>query len=90
MRLLLSLSFLFLISCGKGGTLIPKKQIIQNIEPAREEMFTYELKGNRCTTGRHEFETHEKACSALLNDSLNNDCAKDERLELYTNESCAS
>lgn len=91
MRLLIfAIVFFSFISCGKEGTIIPKTQIIQKIEPAEEEQFSYEFRGNNCTTGEHAFSTHAKACQALLNDELNNDCAHDRRVQLYENEQCSA
>ena len=91
MKILIFLSVLFVfVSCGKDSNIIPKKQIVQKIEPAEEEEFSYEMTGINCTTGEHFFGSHKEACDGLLDDSLNNNCAENKRMQLYENEQCSA
>lgn len=90
MKLFFILSlFLVVTSCGKPENLWPMKtKAAQNIEPANPEQYSYELKANSCTTGKHEFESFTLACEALKNHELNNDCALAKREELFVNAEC--
>lgn len=44
-----------------------------------EYQFTY----NQCSTGKHKVNSKKEYCDALLNDSLNNNCARELRVQAY-------
>jgi hypothetical protein len=83
MKILLLLLPLVLVSCGKENSLWPQKVQVQSVNPAEPELYSYELSTRRCSTGKHTFNTLAKACDALKNDQLNNDCAIEKREELF-------
>lgn len=90
---LLILTSLFLISCGKNSRFeSPTDLISAYTAPTKgsveEVLFTYELSAGGCTTGYHEFTSFEATCEALLNEDLNNSCAKDKRVSLYETSGC--
>lgn len=75
---------IFLVSCGKNSLpWKPETVYVDSTEPAKAEMYSYELGDKSCTTGNHEFYTVDQACQALLDNELNNNCVEEERLELY-------
>lgn len=76
--LFLLLVHLFVSSCGKN------KFKIYPIGPAQ---FVYEINENSCTTGKHEFFYLIQMCDNLLDNSINNNCALEERRDVF-NESC--
>ena len=41
--------------------------------------YSYNFNVNGCNTGEQNFSTREAMCNALTNDSLNNNCAENER-----------
>jgi len=41
--------------------------------------YTSEVNGNRCTTGKKEFQSLQAYCASLKDDAANNNCAKDKR-----------
>lgn len=45
--------------------------------------FSYEFKVNGCGTGKQQFTAKNAYCDALLNDSLNQNCARELRVETY-------
>lgn len=79
------------VSCGKDNSIWPDSDpvIVYKVNPAESENYTYEIRGNSCTTGYHEFRTFYETCQALRDDNLNNDCAKNKREQLYLSEQCA-
>lgn len=86
---LIMMAMLF-ISCGKDTALWPKQEVtIQKIAPAVEEEYSYELRGNSCTTGVHSSESFFKICDRLLDHTENNDCAEEKRKELFETSKCA-
>lgn len=88
-KLSLLLTLMIFISCGKDSPLIPGSDTVTyKYEPAEGEEYSYELRGTACTTGVHTYTTFEEVCSALTDEELNNSCAEDKRIELFTNEEC--
>lgn len=55
---------------------------------ANEEAFTYEYTENGCNTGKHSFANLDAYCSALQNNSLNNNCAVNSRQSAF-NQKCS-
>ena len=53
-------------------------------------IFKYEYPGNRCSTGQHTLNSKQDYCNALLNDALNNNCAREMRIEIYNRQCTAS
>lgn len=81
--------FTLFISCGKDGSLIPQREeTIYKVEPAETEDYTYEFAKRKCTTGKHSFDTFVKACEGLKDTAKNNDCAEEEREELFQTANC--
>ena len=74
MRVLMMCMLLILVSCGKTTTLV---------NPAKPELYTYELYGENCSTGYHEYYYLNDVCDSLLHDEINNNCAIEERTKLY-------
>lgn len=83
--ILLSLTF---ISCGKLDELAHGGKTTYKVEPAKEEPYSYELLGESCHTGEHEFNSFQAACQGLRDHQLNNNCAEAEREELFLNSDC--
>lgn len=88
----LSLMALSLGACsnggGGGGTPAPAPvvnptPVPNNTSTDVQGQFVYEYKQNGCTTGRHELKSKNAYCDALLNDALNNNCAREMRIETY-------
>lgn len=73
-NLIILLPLVLLVSCGKQKKIIP---------PAMPEMYEYGFNTKECSTGQHNFFTLDEACDALKKDSLNNNCASEEREKLY-------
>lgn len=47
------------------------------------ENYSYSLSETFCETGKHSFSTLNSYCSALQNESLNNNCARSQRQDLF-------
>lgn len=84
-------------SCGKNAHFETPVDLMNAYttpvkDGASEVPFSYKLEdssnGTYCTTGYHEFTSLEETCKALLNDQLNNSCARDQRVNLYYNHDC--
>lgn len=75
-----------LVGCGKDPFKEEKAEVV--VTPATAEPYSYELFKRDCTTGEHKFETLEGTCKALTDEKLNNNCAKEERKSLFTNNGC--
>lgn len=90
-KLLTSLFILFtFISCGKAIDQLRLDSVkVQKVDPVDEEMFSYELRDSGCTTGIQKFAKHEQACLGLKDDNLNQQCAQEERRDLFLSESCS-
>lgn len=56
-----------------GSPNLPNSQMLTELQ--------YEYKMNDCSTGAHKFSTKKDYCDALLNDSLNNSCARELRVQ---------
>lgn len=100
MPIALSLISLVLGACSNGGggegTAVPAPVAAPTPSPVpansgqdTQGQFIYEYKYNGCTTGRRELTTKNAYCDALLDDSLNNNCAREMRVEVY-NRLCAA
>ncbi|NUN04919.1 MAG: hypothetical protein HUU57_04065 [Bdellovibrio sp.] len=91
--------FLVLGACSKdGGGGAP---IVTPVVPAdttvtplpggtQSSVFTYEYKYNGCSTGKHTLNSKQDYCNALLNDVLNNQCAREMRIEVYNRQCTAA
>jgi hypothetical protein len=53
---------------------------------ADKQSYTYSYEQNGCKTGDHEFSSKEDYCKGLLDEGLNNGCAKSMRYEAYKSE----
>ena len=77
------------LSCGNAEKYLnANSKTVYKLEQADAEQYTYELIGQSCSTGEHSFSTFAAVCSALTDDSLNNECARDERELLFSNSEC--
>ncbi|MEK2643843.1 hypothetical protein [Bdellovibrio sp. BCCA] len=78
---------------GGGGTpvtpITPNAPAPTTTVPDVPGEFTYEYKFNGCSTGKHKLLSKKEFCDALLNDTLNNGCARELRIENY-NRSCTT
>ena len=83
MRVLILIALTVLVSCGKP-------EVTYVVKPAEAEQYSYELKNRSCTTGEQSFSTLAKTCEGLMDDKLNNDCARDEREELFESHDCVT
>ncbi|KHD88482.1 MAG: hypothetical protein OM95_08180 [Bdellovibrio sp. ArHS] len=88
--LLLTALTMTLGACGNGsggGQPITAAAPIPNANPTPSavvtEELTYEFSFNGCSTGRHKLLSKKEFCDALLNDALNNSCARELRIEHY-------
>lgn len=75
-------------SNGGGGGAPPVTPITPNSPtptpvPDVAGEFSYEYIYNGCSTGKHKLLSKKEYCDALLNDSLNNNCARELRIEGY-------
>jgi hypothetical protein len=52
--------------------------------------YSYSFESNGCKTGQHSFDSEKNYCEALLNEELNNGCAKEMRIERYKRECSAT
>lgn len=88
--ILIILSLTFVLSCSKKSN---SKKIFKSLSPVevktKNESLSYQIKIGLCDTGLHKFESTEKYCQALQDDTLNNGCALENRKEMYA-EKCAS
>ncbi|WII70793.1 hypothetical protein QJS83_10005 [Bdellovibrio sp. 22V] len=87
---ILSLS---LVACsngggGGGGPVVPGNVVTPPVVDV-SGTFTYEFKVNGCTTGKQIFSSKKAYCDSLLNDSLNQNCAREMRVETY-NRNCTN
>lgn len=83
MKLILIILSIFVItSCGKEKTIRKFKS------EAIPEGYSYYFEEEDCDTGEQIFYRLKDACEGVLNDELNNYCAKEERQQLYES-SCA-
>jgi hypothetical protein len=87
--ILITFSLIFL-SCGQAQELVQGEQTtIYKVSPAEAENYSYELRSNSCSTGKHESESFTGICKNLLDNTLNKDCALEEREELFINSECS-
>lgn len=78
-----------LISCGKDAQLPGQRsEKIVYTAPAEHEPYSYEFVTKTCTTGIKTYSTFIKACEGLMNEKVNNDCAFEQRSDLYTKSGC--
>ncbi|AHZ85849.1 hypothetical protein AB1A81_00975 [Bdellovibrio bacteriovorus] len=90
LQLALSVLALSVAACsnggGGGGGAAPVPATTTTTTPTPVDVqgeFTYEYKFNGCTTGRQKLTSKNAYCDALLNDALNNNCAREMRVETY-------
>ncbi len=67
---------------AQGPVVSPTSTIPTNI-PLVNGKYTYEFSVNNCSTGRREFTTVKDYCDGMLNDALNNNCARDLRVAAF-------
>ncbi|MEN0058382.1 MAG: hypothetical protein AAGB31_06070 [Bdellovibrio sp.] len=84
---LLSLTLL-LGACSDGGggnaaAPVPTTTVPPMSVPDATGNFGYEYTISGCTTGKHTFTSKKAYCNALVNDSLNKNCAREMRVEMY-------
>lgn len=89
-QIALSVLALTLAACsnggGGGGTAAPVTPTTTTTAPTPIDIqgeFTYEYKMHGCSTGRQKLNSKNAYCEALLNDALNNNCAREMRVETY-------
>lgn len=87
-RLVTAVLALALGACSNGGgdgaaTPVVTQTTTTTPLPETPGEFTYELAFNGCSTGKHKLTTKKAYCDALLNDALNNNCAREMRVENY-------
>lgn len=51
--------------------------------PQIKQEYTYEFRANQCSTGKHTLSSKNDYCNALLNDSVNSNCAREMRAQNY-------
>lgn len=79
MKLYITILLLIMIgSCGKEKTIRKFKS------EAMPEAYSYFFSEDDCDTGEQIFYRLEDACRGVLDNELNNFCALEERLELYS------
>ncbi|UXR65559.1 hypothetical protein EZJ49_04750 [Bdellovibrio bacteriovorus] len=89
--IILSALTLSLAACsnggGGGGGTNPPVVVNPNSPtpqvPGTTSEFTYEYHQNGCTTGKQKLASKAAYCDALLNDALNNNCAREMRVETF-------
>lgn len=90
--LLLTATSLVIGACSNGGggqppvtpaTPAPTVSPTTTTQPDVMGQFTYEYKFNGCSTGKHQLSSKKEFCDTLLNDSVNNSCAREMRIESY-------
>jgi hypothetical protein len=74
------LAFLAAPSCGPAP-FKPAKRV--TIKPSS---YSYEFNGQGCKTGKHSFRTEDEYCRALMDDELNNHCARSQRENTYNSQ----
>lgn len=82
---------LFMASCGR-----PQDVTVNNIEPTNCEHtpmpgtveYNYSFTRHGCSTGCHVSYSVKDYCAQLLDDALNNYCAKQERKEAFEQSNC--
>lgn len=74
---LITLSLFIVTSCGKEKTVRKFKS------EAMPESYSYYFEKEDCDTGEQIFYRLKDACAGILDDELNNYCAKEERQQLY-------
>ncbi len=80
---------LTLVSCGAEKKLFqPETKTVQASEPAVSEEFSYAFRERKCETGEHTFSTFAAVCGALKEVERNNDCAEEEREDLFVGAEC--
>lgn len=91
--------FLALGACSNGGgggapIVTPVAPADTTVTPlpggSQTGTFTYEHKYNGCSTGKHTLNSKQEYCNALLNDALNNNCAREMRIEVYNRQCTAA
>ena len=90
MRLMTIIMLLSLfISCGKNQGLWPTRSVaVASVSPAVPEKYSYELRDGNCNTDKHESGSFVKICQMLTDEDLNNNCAKEKRMDLFNKSSC--
>lgn len=74
------------VSCGKKEVAYKQENSAsKTVVPSFNE-FQYELKEANCTTGNQKFDSKPAYCYGLLNDTLNSNCARNERFEKFKTE----
>ncbi len=56
---------------------------VENLDSVNLKKLTYKLRGETCETPLLKFESKEKLCNALLDDDVNEGCARKERLNHF-------
>ena len=85
----LILTLMTFISCGKiEGIANSVSSISPKARPVEIEPFSYQLHGSSCTTGEHEFISFVSTCEALKDNELNQDCALEQRRDLFESSEC--
>lgn len=74
MKILMVILMVFVTSCGKK---------FKVVKPAEPEAYNYAFENKDCSTGEHNFYTLDEICKTLLDESKNNNCAKEKREKLY-------
>lgn len=91
MKLLGVAVFILITSCGKIPEINYDKwseeysqfEIASVAKEADSVAYSYELFDQGCTTDLHEFYNINDICENLLNDEINNNCAKGKRARLH-------
>lgn len=78
------------VSCGKQVSELWPEATTQEAyaDPAVTELYTYEFNGSSCYTGKQAAQTFENICSQLKDHELNENCAYEEREELFLSAGC--
>ena len=86
---LILLSFT-LVSCGKSiNSFLPEAEVQEaEVESAVSENYEYGFRTRTCQTGTHEARSLGEICTIIADDSLNQNCAREEREVLFENSSC--
>ncbi len=56
---------------------------VENLDTVDRKNFSYKIRGDKCETPSLKFESKEKLCNALLDDDMNDGCARKERLNRF-------
>lgn len=88
--LILSLISLMAISCGKNANNIWPTTTEQEAyaDPAIASYYEYSFSTSKCNTGNQTAPTFAEICAQLKDNSLNNNCALEEREELFISAEC--